>query len=83
MSTQPDWHDESFDFDKYGEGAECRVKTSSGDEYVAHCYKHHPFSDDLAVFTDDWITNDPRCEDKKNGRIQVVAWLPPKAPDAT
>ena len=76
MSTQPDWHEGFFDFFKYGEGVDCRVKTANGDEYIAACFKHYPASG-VPAFNDDWITNDSRCEDKKNGRVKVVAWLPP------
>lgn len=71
------WNYRAFDFDQL-DGRVCKVITANGSEFNATCFKYYPASDRPEIWYDDWITNDPRCLDQKNGRLtgdqEVVAW---------
>lgn len=73
-----DWSTANYPFDKLSDNTPCLVRLENGMEMEAFCFKHLPCSDCPEMWTDDWITNDPRCNDKKVGRLYgeqaVVKW---------
>ena len=77
---KPDWIRTLYDFATYGENRPCEALCVNDEVFIAGCFKHYPTSDHPDVWDDDWITDDPRCNDKTNGRLQgeqeVIAWRP-------
>lgn len=75
-----DWREDRYPFGEMEEGASCRVRLENGMEMEAACFQHHPCGDHPELWDDDWITNDPRCQDDDHGRLygeqEVVAWRP-------
>lgn len=68
MSRQ--WNTRLYPFDEqHPEGAPCIVIVENGMEMRAACLKHHPVHDEPDLWQHDWRASDPRCQDKKNGRL--------------